>query len=94
MAKDRFSVIREWDIDLLLLEEFCCSVNFVSWFCKQASDVGKLPALETVACTARHSVSYPGEGSGESDLEVTIRGKRGHNDFSALSDRIYLFPSF
>ncbi|MCB9922581.1 MAG: hypothetical protein H6822_10385 [Planctomycetaceae bacterium] len=82
---DRFAVIREWDIDLLLLEEFWCSPPFVTWFYQRAREANeRLPILESVVCTARHSVSYSGEGSGESDLEVTISGKGSAGEFSAL----------
>ena len=82
---DRFAVIREWDIDLLLLEEFWCSPTFVTWFYQRAREADdQLPALESLTCEARHSVSRTGEGSGESDLEVVISGTSTAGAFSAL----------
>ncbi|MCA9071005.1 MAG: hypothetical protein KDA84_18890 [Planctomycetaceae bacterium] len=82
---DRFSVVREWDIDLLLLEEFCCSTRFVNWFYNRACKANPtLPKLTEITCKAKHSVSYPGESGGESDLEVLIHGRNGSTPFSGL----------
>jgi len=44
--KDRFTVIREWNIDLLLREEFWCNPAFVAWFYQQFREASfQLPAL-------------------------------------------------
>jgi hypothetical protein len=74
---DRFSVIREWDIDLLLLEELICNRGFSQWFyesVRQRVSRLRLPEIRPVVCEARHSVNYVGDGSGESDIEATFRG--------------------
>jgi hypothetical protein len=76
-AIGRFSVIREWDIDLLLLEELHCNADFVCWLYglvrSRVSRVA-LPQISNIQCLARHSVSYSGDGSGESDLEAVFSG--------------------
>lgn len=74
---DRFSVIREWDIDLLLIEELICNRDFNQWFyesVRQRVSRLRLPEIGPIVCEARHSVNYVGDGSGESDIEATFRG--------------------
>ena len=74
---ERFSAIREWDVDLLLLEELHCNARFVRWFydvVRQRVKRVLLPALVDPVCVSRHSVNYVGDGSGESDIEATFRG--------------------
>ncbi|HUG68591.1 MAG TPA: hypothetical protein VMM76_12630 [Pirellulaceae bacterium] len=74
---ERFSAIREWDIDLLLLEELHCNSHFVRWFFESVRQRSKrfvLPSLTDPVCISRHSVNYLGDGSGESDIEATFHG--------------------
>lgn len=56
--------VQERDIDLLLMEEFQVSDEFVSWFC----DCIGLESVEFLG--AWHSVS---DGDGETDLLLTVR---------------------
>lgn len=73
-----FSETMERDVDLLLLEEICCSPSFCAWIYDQVSaqmPVGSLPRLEELSCTAEHSVGATGEGYGETDLLVFVRGR-------------------
>jgi hypothetical protein len=75
---DRFSAVRECDIDLLLLEEFNCNTDFTNWFVQVVAKQlpsGTLPGLEKVSPTARHSVGHLGNGSGESDIELLFTGE-------------------
>jgi len=75
---DRFSAVRECDIDLLLLEEFNCNTDFTNWFVQAVAKQlpsGTLPRLEKVSPNARHSVGYLGDGSGESDIELLFTGE-------------------
>ena len=81
MANDetlgRFSETMERDVDLLLLEEICCSPFFCSWFYEQVSaqmPAGALPKLVDFECIAERSVGATGDGYGETDILVTIRG--------------------
>ncbi len=60
---------RERDIDLLLVEEFCSSARFRSWFLEQTVSA-RFVAGKFVG--AWHSVVHP--SLGESDLEVAFEG--------------------
>jgi hypothetical protein len=79
-ALGRFSETLERDVDLLLLEEICCSPAFCSWFYDQVGaqmPAGALPRLDDMECAAERSVGSTGEGYGETDILVTIRGRIG-----------------
>lgn len=56
--------VAERDIDLLLMEEFHASDDFVSWFCKELGIDGVSPA------GAWHSIS---DADGETDLLLRVR---------------------
>ena len=58
--------IYERDIDLLLLEEFSSSPNFVKWFAETVTETS-LPDLTCLSI--EHSATTM---NGESDLELTI----------------------
>ncbi len=69
----RLTHVAERDVDLLLIEEFCCSEAFFNWFAEQLRPVVGDAELQFVQ--ARHSVSMSGEGSGETDIEVIALAK-------------------
>jgi len=76
----RFSETMERDVDLLLLEEFCCNRAFCSWFYEQVGaqmPTGALPLLGDLECAAERSVGSTGEGYGETDIVVTVHGNIG-----------------
>jgi len=69
MPEVRISGVFERDVDLLLLEEFVSSPPFLEWFMRavRIKDCGEL-------ISAGRSVW---SGTGESDLELTLRGQAG-----------------
>lgn len=73
-----FASISEKDIDLLLLEEFCCSSSWIDWFyAKLRSARVDLPELTEMTVEAARSVSGLGEDgrAGETDVLVVISGQ-------------------
>jgi len=69
MSNVRIKGVLEQDIDLLLLEEFVASPQFLAWFLGQI----QLPSNAILADAAR-SVSTT---TGESDLELTLKAPLG-----------------
>lgn len=77
-----FRSVRERDIDLLLLEQMCCSQEFVNWFFLQ---VTKRQPAKLNLVSARHSVV----GSlGQTDIEVTVVGDGGREDVFLIENKI------
>jgi hypothetical protein len=86
---DRFCNLVERDIDLLLLEELNCNPEFTLWFYTTQRDrisEHKLPPLDGITCIARHSVGMSNSdlGFGQTDIEVTIRGRNAGTELSVI----------
>lgn len=77
-----FVGVSERDIDLLLLEEFLSSVDFLHWFAAQAIgpdfSVGRL-------LKAMRSVT---QSTGESDLEVALEGADGKSVMLLIENKV------
>lgn len=66
----RISGVSERDLDLLLLEEFISSPQFLKWFVNQ---VGYSQLVDVELIDVQRSVTH---STGESDLEVTLLDKK------------------
>jgi hypothetical protein len=66
-----FRKVRERDIDLLLLEQMCCSAEFMNWFFLQ---VTKRQPTRLKLLSAKHSVVG---ALGQTDIEVTVMNGGG-----------------
>jgi hypothetical protein len=77
-----FRKVRERDIDLLLLEQLCCSAEFLRWFFLQ---VTKREPAHLKLVSAKHSVV----GSlGQTDIEVTVVEDAGHKVVFLIENKI------
>lgn len=77
-----FASVAEKDIDLLLLEEFCCSSAWLEWFYSKLREVRQdLPQLSGMTVEAARSVSGIGDDGrpGETDVLVVISGISNHS---------------
>lgn len=71
------STTTERDMDLLFVEEFRCSDDFVDWFLLSVShEIASLKNLTVISKEVFHSVSRTGKASGESDIEVSLKCKK------------------
>ena len=77
MDLDKYPVLSfttERDMDLLFVEEFRCSDDFVNWFLTSISE--EIPNLKDISLTGRevfHSVMKTGKVSGESDIVLDLK---------------------
>jgi hypothetical protein len=76
-----FRRVRERDIDLLLLEQMCCSPKFLSWFYER---VTHKPPNQLTICEAKHSVSA---SLGQTDIEVKL-DDAGHKFVFLIENKI------
>lgn len=81
--------IQERDVDLVLVEELSCSLDFVHWLCSQAGykDLDYLaPSLAEVE--VKHSCLFIGEGYGESDIIMRTKDRAGRRHLYLIEDKI------
>jgi hypothetical protein len=77
-----FRKVRERDIDLLLLEQLCCSPEFVTWFFLQ---VTKRRPSSLHLLSAKHSVV----GSlGQTDIEVVVADDSGREVVFLIENKV------
>lgn len=73
-----FSTVMERDIDLLLVEELRCSDDFRIWLLERLDLAEALGVHPPAVHRIRHSVvEADGDGAGESDIVVELKGPSG-----------------
>lgn len=77
-----FRKVRERDIDLLLLEQMCCSAEFVNWFFLR---VMKRPPACLNLLSAKHSVV---SSLGQTDIEVVVADDGGREVVFLIENKI------
>ena len=67
------STVFERDVDLILAEEFQCSLDFIAWFWSRVRSGQMSPVLTSIdEVRVRQRDLVGGEGSGETDLTVDL----------------------